>query len=94
MTLAPSDARISLARSAYGRPFLVTRIVSTTPSTRGATTHGSVTTNSGGVSTITNSYRERIRSSSSLNRGEVSSSAGLAGRGPQGRIERFGTADC
>src|SRR2546421_2296494 len=35
-----------------------------------------------------------MASSTSLKRGEVSSSAGLAGRGPHGRIDRLGTADC
>ena len=81
--------RISLARSANGRPFFVTRIASNTPSTRGATTHGSVTTKSGGVSMITKSYWARMMSSNSLNRGEVSNSAGLAGRGPQGRTDEI-----
>src|SRR6478609_6279120 len=32
-----------------------------------------------------------MMSSNSLNRGEVNSSAGLAGRGPHGRADRFGT---
>src|SRR5262245_6509800 len=32
-----------------------------------------------------------MMSKSSLNRGEVNSSAGFAGRGPQGRAERLGT---
>ena len=77
--------------SADGRPFFDTRMVMRTPSTCVATTDGSDTASSGGVSMRIRSNLSRSVSSTSRKRGEVSSSAGLLGRGPQGKSDRFGT---